>query len=34
VRLFNNLGDGLIEFEPSEVTEALGVVHVRLRAVK
>jgi len=33
VRLFDNLGAGLIEFEPAEVAEALGVVHLRLRAV-
>jgi len=34
IRLFDNLGAGLIELEPSEVREALGVVHLRLRTVK
>ncbi len=34
VRLFDNLGAKFVEFEFSEVREALGVVHLRLHAVK
>ncbi len=34
VRLFDNLGASLIEFEPTEVAETLGVVHLRLRAIR